>query len=59
MILSIGIAVLLFFLLRAIILRILARSISHLPGPPPGPWLVGKTRREEFNRLEAALTICQ
>ncbi|KAF8511968.1 PAH-inducible cytochrome P450 monooxygenase PC-PAH 1 [Gautieria morchelliformis] len=42
MILSIGLPLLLLsFLLRAIIRRSLSRSISNLPGPAPGPWLVG------------------
>ncbi|KAF8507406.1 cytochrome P450 [Gautieria morchelliformis] len=42
MILSIGLPLLLLsFLLRAIIRRYLSRSISHLAGPAPGPWLVG------------------
>ncbi|KAF8589221.1 cytochrome P450 [Ramaria rubella] len=30
-------------LLRSFIRRLRARSIAHLPGPPPGPWLVGNT----------------
>ncbi|KAF8507409.1 PAH-inducible cytochrome P450 monooxygenase PC-PAH 1 [Gautieria morchelliformis] len=42
MILSFGLPLFLFsVLLRAIIRRYLSRSISHLPGPAPGPWLVG------------------
>ncbi|KAF8587081.1 cytochrome P450 [Ramaria rubella] len=28
-------------ILRLIILRLRAKSIAHLPGPPPGPWFVG------------------
>ncbi|KAF8518880.1 cytochrome P450 [Gautieria morchelliformis] len=44
MFLSIGLPLLLLsVLLRAIIRRylVLSRSIAHLPGPAPGPWLVG------------------
>jgi hypothetical protein len=28
-------------LLRTLLRRLRAHSIRHLPGPPPGPWLVG------------------
>jgi hypothetical protein len=32
-------------LFHTLLRRLRARSIKHLPGPPPGPWPVGMTRR--------------
>ena len=39
--LSVGISLVLLLLLRVLVRKIRAHSISHLPGPLPGPWLVG------------------
>lgn len=40
--LSFGLSLCLLILVRSFVRRARVHSISHLPGPPPGPWSVGR-----------------